>query len=105
MNDHGSHGSFAVQVVYAPPPPATPIIKIIEIVAGSTIAEALVQSEIAADLPESALETCRVGIWGKLQTMTSAVPQGARIEIYRPLIADPKEARRRRAGSTGAAKE
>ena len=41
----------------------------------------------------------RVGVFGKLAKLSDGLQAGDRIEIYRPLIADPKEVRRRRAAS------
>jgi putative ubiquitin-RnfH superfamily antitoxin RatB of RatAB toxin-antitoxin module len=43
------------------------------------------------------LAAVRVGVFGRLVDLGRAVAAGDRIEIYRPLTADPKEARRRRA--------
>jgi len=40
---------------------------------------------------------CDVGVWGKLVRRDAALSDGDRVELYRPLIADPKETRRRRA--------
>jgi hypothetical protein len=41
------------------------------------------------------------GVWGKRVTPDYVLREGDRVEIYRPLLADPKEARRRRARATG----
>ena len=51
------------------------------------------------DFPEldNELENAKVGIFGKMATMTTKLDDGDRVEIYRPLIADPKEVRRKRA--------
>jgi putative ubiquitin-RnfH superfamily antitoxin RatB of RatAB toxin-antitoxin module len=46
----------------------------------------------------------RVGIYGKLKTLDTVLRDGDRVEIYRPLIADPKVTRRRRAESRDAKK-
>ncbi|WP_420871035.1 RnfH family protein [Herbaspirillum rubrisubalbicans] len=43
------------------------------------------------------LSVCKVGIFGKVKTLETPVRERDRIEIYRPLIADPKQSRRRRA--------
>ncbi|MDE2428377.1 MAG: RnfH family protein [Burkholderiales bacterium] len=47
--------------------------------------------------PEIDISVCKVGIFGKLKQLDAELHEGDRIEIYRPLIADPMEARRRRA--------
>jgi hypothetical protein len=49
------------------------------------------------EFPEIDLATNRVGIFGKVKTLDAALREQDRIEIYRPLIADAKDARRRRA--------
>jgi putative ubiquitin-RnfH superfamily antitoxin RatB of RatAB toxin-antitoxin module len=64
---------------------------------GTTIQEAIAQSDIAEMFPGIDLEKCKVGIFGKLRKPDDVLSAGDRIEIYRPLIADPKEVRRQRA--------
>ncbi|MES2832172.1 MAG: RnfH family protein [Pseudomonadota bacterium] len=90
---------FPVQVVYAPAPPAMPLLETLIVAPNTTIAEVLRQSRITATLPDLDLSACKVGIWGKIVECEAIVPAHSRIEIYRPLIADPKDARRRRAAS------
>lgn len=97
MADDAVVGELPVQVLYAPAPPAVPVILTLMIAPGATIAEVLIKSNIAAQVPGLDVSASRVGIWGKLQEPDTVVPAHGRIEIYRPLIADPKEARRRRA--------
>jgi len=64
---------------------------------GTTLAEAIEQSGINKHFPEIDLETVRVGVWGKIARPDAKLQPGDRVEIYRPLIADPKEARKKRA--------
>ncbi len=64
---------------------------------GSTIAEALAHSEIRSLVPHIEFVDGRVGLFGKVAKMSQVLKEGDRIEIYRPLVNDPKEARRRRA--------
>lgn len=64
---------------------------------GTTLHEAIRQSRVLVTMPEIDLATCRVGIYGKLKPLDTILQEGDRVEIYRPLIADPKESRRRRA--------
>lgn len=74
-----------------------------DVAPGTTLEAAIRQSGILRMLPEIDLAHARVGIYGKLKTMDTVVRERDRIEIYRPLIADPKEARRKRAATKNAA--
>ena len=60
--------------------------------AGSTLREALVASGFEVDLERQAF-----GIFGRRTALDHRLTEGDRVEIYRPLAVDPKEARRRRA--------
>lgn len=64
---------------------------------GSTIDDAIRRSDLLRAVPEIDIETCRIGVFGKIKGREAVLRDRDRIEIYRPLIADPKEARRRRA--------
>lgn len=64
---------------------------------GTTLREAIRRSGMLDKHPEIDLDAMRVGVFGKLRDADAPVRQGERIEIYRPLKADPKEARRARA--------
>jgi uncharacterized protein len=89
--------SINIEVAYATP--EKQIIRAVNVDAGTTIGAAIVQSGIMMDFPEleEKLENAKVGIFGKAAAMTTALSEGDRVEIYRPLIADPKEVRRQRA--------
>jgi len=63
---------------------------------GCTIEQAIEQSGILQSFSEIDLAINKVGIFGKLSKKTQELKAGERVEIYRPLIADPKEVRRRR---------
>ena len=64
--------------------------------AGSTVEEALIASQARSLVPD--LDgTIAVGIFGKVVPASQPLANGDRVELYRPLLADPKEARRRRA--------
>lgn len=73
---------------------------------GSTVREALFKSGVGREFPELDLASCPVGIFGKVvaEPQTHVVQAGDRIEIYRPLLADPKEVRRLRAAKAAEAK-
>lgn len=86
---------ISIEVVYATPEKQK--IVSLSVVEGCTVAEAIEQSGIARFFPEIDLSKNAVGIWNKTCKTTNTPRQGDRIEIYRPLIADPKEIRRRRA--------
>lgn len=62
----------------------------------STLEQAIEQSGILERFPEIDLAQNKLGIFGKLSKKTAELKAGDRIEIYRPLIADPKEVRRKR---------
>lgn len=69
----------------------------VELLPPVTIAEAIAQSEIQQQCPEINLQENRVGIHSKIRELSELVSDGDRIEIYRPLLADPKDSRRQRA--------
>ncbi|MDD1651075.1 MAG: RnfH family protein [Methylococcaceae bacterium] len=63
---------------------------------GSTVEQAIRHSGLLKRFPEIDLNEQKVGIFGKLVKLDAAVSDGDRIEIYRPITADPKTVRRRR---------
>ena len=88
-------GFIKVQVCYSTPQAVT--LLDLEVAAGATLSQAIVQSGILRKHPEIDIAVNKLGIYGKLKPADSPLRDGDRVEIYRPLIADPKEARRRRA--------
>ena len=65
---------------------------------GCTVQQAIEQSGLLKEFPEIELAgKNKVGIWNKLAKLDASLRERDRIEIYRPLIADPKEVRRQRA--------
>ncbi len=64
---------------------------------GLTVQEAIERSGILRRFPEIDLKKNKVGIYGKLTKLDHPLESGDRVEIYRPLIADPKEQRKKRA--------
>jgi len=95
--------SINVEVAYALPDKQ--IIRAVNVDTGTTVGAAIVQSGIMMDFPELELEQAKVGIFGKAAAMTTVLSDGDRVEIYRPLIADPKEVRRKRAAEGKAMKK
>jgi putative ubiquitin-RnfH superfamily antitoxin RatB of RatAB toxin-antitoxin module len=64
---------------------------------GTTIEQAVTESAIAGVFSEIDLSIHKVGIWNRVAKLSDVVQDLDRIEIYRPLIADPKEVRKQRA--------
>jgi len=86
---------IAITVVYARPTGATEIA--LELPEGSIVADALARSGIAERHPEIDLGKTAVGVYGVRVSLDALLADHDRVEIYRPLLADPKERRRRRA--------
>ncbi len=68
-----------------------------EVEEGTTVQQAITSSGILEQCPDINLQTNKVGLFSKIVELDVTVRAGDRIEIYRPLILDPKEARRLRA--------
>ena len=66
---------------------------------GANLADAIAASGIEKTFPELEVDPDRVGVWGRKAPLTQELRHGDRVEIYRPLIADPKEVRRARAAA------
>lgn len=62
---------------------------------GSTVLEAIEYSGILKQFPEIELDKQKVGIFGKLTKLDTVLEEGQRIEIYRPITADPEMVERR----------
>jgi len=95
--------NITVEVAYGTP--EKQLIKTVEIVAGQSAMDAVVASDIVKDFPEIDVSTAKMGIFGKSFSPKQGpelqiLKAGDRVEIYRPLIADPKEARRKRAAKS-----
>ncbi|HEY7945865.1 MAG: RnfH family protein [Burkholderiales bacterium] len=84
-----------VTVVYALPAGANEIE--VDLPPGSTVAEALARSGLAAHHPGIELAAMAFGIYGVRVASDTVLADCDRVEVYRPLLADPKEMRRRRA--------
>jgi putative ubiquitin-RnfH superfamily antitoxin RatB of RatAB toxin-antitoxin module len=72
---------------------------------GSTSQQAIEASGLLMRYPEIELAKSKVGVYGKLSRMDAVIRDRDRIEIYRPLIADPKEVRKQRAAEGKAMKK
>jgi len=82
--------------------PDTVFLESVAVPAGTTIMQAVQSSGLIATCPEVDPTTMRVGIFGKLKTIDTPVREGDRVEVYRALTADPKQARRKRVQKTRA---
>jgi len=69
----------------------------LKLVNGATVEGVIRASGVLEHYPELVLETLNVGIFGQKKAMTDVVYSGDRVEIYRPLLINPMEARRLRA--------
>jgi hypothetical protein len=86
---------WRVEVAYATPSRQ----EVIELTVrpGASVEQVIRESGLLERFPEIDLARSRVGIFGEIAGLRDPVRDGDRVEIYRPLLADPKEARRRRA--------
>jgi putative ubiquitin-RnfH superfamily antitoxin RatB of RatAB toxin-antitoxin module len=85
---------LSVEVCYARPDEETLIA--LTLPAGATLRDAIEVSGVLARHPEIDLAKQKVGVYGKIRPLEAALADGDRVEIYRPLIVDPKAARQRR---------
>lgn len=66
----------------------------IQVTEGATVADVISQSDIHLEFPEEQIHELEVGVWGRPVGRDSVVRDGDRVEIYRPLQIDPRDARR-----------
>ena len=83
------------EVAYANP--EEQVIVALEMPEDATIRDAIQASGLLKRFPELALSELNAGIFGVVCKLDQIIGEGDRIEIYRPLVHDPKEARRQRA--------
>lgn len=84
-----------VEVVYALPYAQKTIE--LELQQGATVADALAASQLQNSLPGNSFTGVRIGVWGATVLPNTELRDRDRVEIYRELVADPKQARRQRA--------
>ncbi len=94
-----------VEVAYALPDKQR--IMALELPSGTTVREAVMQSGLDKQFPGLDLSAADVGVFGKVVSKpdVEVLKDGDRVEIYRPLIADPKEVRKQRAAKAKARRE
>ncbi|MBZ2162214.1 MULTISPECIES: RnfH family protein [Alteromonas] len=90
-----SEGLMQIEVAYALPTKQSLVD--VAIKEGATVEEVIQASNLLNEYPDIDLSSTKVGIWSRVVKLRDTVKDGDRIEIYRPLIADPKEIRKRRA--------
>jgi len=84
-----------VEVVYALP--ERQYVRTLKLEEGSSVEQAIIASGLLDVRREIDLKTNKVGIYSRPVKLADSLSDGDRVEIYRPLIADPKELRRLRA--------
>lgn len=87
--------TLCIEVVYALP--ARQVVRVLALGAGATAHAAVLGSRLQDEFPEIAVGHSPLACFGRLIEWTTVLEDGDRVEILRPLLADPKEARRRRA--------
>jgi putative ubiquitin-RnfH superfamily antitoxin RatB of RatAB toxin-antitoxin module len=86
---------YFIEVIYALPEEQQLIT--LDVEQGTTVEQAIKLSGVLEKYPEIDLSINKVGIFGKVTKQDEVLRDKDRVEIYRPLIADPKESRRKRA--------
>ena len=86
---------MSVEVVYALP--AEQVLVCLRLATHATVAQAIEQSGLLRRYPQISETPLRAGLFGKCVALETGLCDGDRVEIYRPLTVDPKDARRRRA--------
>jgi putative ubiquitin-RnfH superfamily antitoxin RatB of RatAB toxin-antitoxin module len=94
---------ITVEVAYARPEEQR--IVSLEVMPGTTLRQAIEQSGILEHFSDIDPANAKVGIFGKLKKLDETLRAGDRVEIYRPLIADPKQVRKQRAAAGKAMKK
>jgi putative ubiquitin-RnfH superfamily antitoxin RatB of RatAB toxin-antitoxin module len=92
---NNSNAKLLIELIYALPHEQD--ILTIEVAKETNVEQAIRQSDILQRYPEIDLAINKIGIFSKVCKLTDLLHDGDRIEIYRPLIIDPKEARKARA--------
>jgi putative ubiquitin-RnfH superfamily antitoxin RatB of RatAB toxin-antitoxin module len=84
-----------IEVIY--PLPQEQVVEKLRVPIGTTVGQALERSCIPRRYPDISTDSPAIGIYGQRADLARVLREFDRIEIYRPLLADPKVARRRRA--------
>jgi len=95
MDSESGVSSIRIEVAYAMPDKQ--VLLEVTVPEGSTVGDGIELSAIRADFPDMEINPASVGIFSRKVALSDVLQEGDRIEIYRPLIVDPKELRRQRA--------
>lgn len=95
--------SIRIEIAYAAA--TRQLLTPLQVSAGTTVQQAIELSGILTKFPEIDLAKNKVGIFGKVTTLSEELREGDRVEIYRPLLADPKKIRQQRAAEGKALKK
>jgi putative ubiquitin-RnfH superfamily antitoxin RatB of RatAB toxin-antitoxin module len=87
--------TIEIEIVYALP--HEQFAQTLRVPTGTTLGEAIVRSDLMRRYPQFAIDSALLGIFGRRAIPSTVLREYDRIEIYRPLIADPKQSRRVRA--------
>ena len=98
-----AESQITVEVVFAKP--EEQVLEQLVVASDATVETVIRQSGLLERFPEIDLSVNKVGVFGKAAKLTASLHDGDRVEIYRPLIADPKEARKKRAAEGKAMKK
>jgi uncharacterized protein len=93
--DRAEPGVLRVEVVYCAGPGEVDQVELV-LPAAASVHDALRASGLLARHPGIDLSGRRVGIWGQLRELDAPLRDGDRVEVYRPLLIDPMQARRAR---------
>jgi len=74
------------------------VLLLVELPAGATVGDAIDRSGLARQFPDCDIRGLQAGVWGKPADSDCPVRDGDRVELYRPLAMDPRDARRLKAG-------
>ena len=93
--DRADDQALTIEVIYSPRAGEFDSVHV-SLAPGACVRDAVLQSGLLARHPELDLQRHKVGVWGKWRALDERLRVADRVEIYRPLSVDPKEARRRR---------
>ncbi len=93
--------ALRIEVVYALPDRSWRVP--LQLPAGATVADALAAADLPSRVPGIEVDPEGLAVFGQAATLATALHDGDRVEVLRPLTVDPKQARRRRAGAAGRA--
>jgi uncharacterized protein len=94
-------GTATIRVEVACALPGRQVGMVLELPAGSSLRQAIEASGIAQQCPELDLARAGFGVFGRAVTPAQSLRDGDRVEIYRPLLIDPKRWRFERAARSG----